>query len=193
AWPARWTHKLFRSRVSVFLLFRGFYPVNSAGNRPASDELLFLGLRVFCVSSVDGLFGGPYRHSRGFPDLGDRFGGIGSQLLAVGREREVRDCGIGIGPIDLFGFVFIRVLLQWLYRFDGDDRRDCDVICRDANNREDPVGREVFSADSLAARAKSGLARRMIRAVWRTARRSSHIVCPLLGEDNRSRDLPPPA
>ena len=137
--------QLFRACFAILFLFCDLHFIGAAGNRSAPDELLLSGVRVFCVPSVAGVPCGPRIDSCRVCDLGDRVGRVGGQLLTAGGQHTLRDSRIRSSAAHLSGSVFVRILFRRLHRLGGDDRCGSDAVCGDADDRKDPLAREIQS------------------------------------------------
>src|SRR5271156_653950 len=111
AGAARGTHQLFRAGFVAVFLFRPVSADNRAGDRTASHELFFSSLRVFFLSSVNGLSGGPRLDSRGFRDLLRCFNSAAGELSEIGCRDARCVAGGGAGAICVSGAVLLRILL----------------------------------------------------------------------------------
>jgi hypothetical protein len=131
--------------VSLFFFFFViFYLVDVAGNRLAPHELFFSGRCILFFPLVVGISGGSRFDPCGVCAV---LGGInppGRELFAVSRESTICHGGCRIGAIDLSSAFFVCVLLRRIYRAGNHNWGNPDVVCGDAADRADSMGREVW-------------------------------------------------
>ena len=140
----------FFAPVSLFFFFFVLFVLCTVRGIDLHPDALFLpGLHILLVPRVAGVSGRSHFDSRGIRDLLRRLNFSAGKLFAPRSESAIRIPSGGINPANLFGAVFLCLLLRRLHRPGHHDRRDLDALHSHANDRHSPLGRKVNGKNSV--------------------------------------------